>query len=342
MEVKLDSQFFNKFYNKIDLGPRTDTADDEESLAIAIPKLWSLQLETEFEADLWLTALTGTKPKSCIIRKEDLTKSPGDQLYITKAAGLTAEGDLGTTQTLKDNEENLSLSRVTLFPKRKGNAVAWRHKAGTKVCFDIKVEAKSLLATWSAEKVEKMFLASLEGISESQTLYGGVATSKFDMQQTDTMQGSDLLRMYIMLRDAGARGIGELGGYYALILNPLQFGDLMQDPVFVSAIAASSVAKTFDIEGFVGSYSRFRVFVPQGDLMHTQDSGASPGVTVYSAYALAARSLAAGWSQKLTWLDRGSCEYGEIEGVGCEFELDTQILNENYCIKFLSGATLIR
>lgn len=62
MKIQLDEKFFNKFFSKINLGPRTDTTDDEESLAIAIPKLWSMQLETEFEADLWLAALIGQKP----------------------------------------------------------------------------------------------------------------------------------------------------------------------------------------------------------------------------------------------------------------------------------------
>ncbi len=342
MEVKLNEKFFNNYFSKINLGPRTDTVDDEESLALAIPKIWSMQLETTFEADLWMTALVGKLPQSCIISKEDLTKQPGDQLHVSKAAGLSNEGDLGTTMTLKDNEESLDLSRITLFPSRKGNAVAWRHKAGKKVSFNMRIEVKNLLAMWSSEKVEKMLLAACEGISLEQTLYGGVATSKDSIVQTDTMQATDLLRMFIMLRDAGARGIQELGGYYALILNPLQFGDLMMDPSFVSAIAASSVAKTFDIEGYVGSYSRFRIFVPQGNLLHSQDSGGSPGEMVYSAYALSARSLALAWSQKLTWLERGSAEYGEIEGIGVEFELDCQRLNDIYCIKFLSSGTAIR
>jgi len=141
-DIKLDEKFFNNYFSRINLGPRTDRADDEETLAIAIPKLWSKELERAFEAELWLSPLVGKKPKSCIISKEDLTKAPGDQLHITKATGLKASGDLWTTQTLKNNEESLDLSRSTLFPSRKGNAVAWRTRAGAKVTFPMREEAR--------------------------------------------------------------------------------------------------------------------------------------------------------------------------------------------------------
>lgn len=224
-EVKLDEKFFNQYFAKIDLGVRPpDNAEDEESLAGAIGKLWSLQLETEFAADLWMSALIGTKPRSGIIEKTELTrKHSGDTLHISKAAALSNDGSLGTTHTLVGNEENLDLSQVSFAPARVGNAVKWRSKAEHSVSFDIRVEVKNLLASWAAEAVERRLLAACDLCSAANTLYGGTAVSVGSVTPTDVIQAQDLLRLYACLLDSGAKGIQELGGYYALIMHPRQW-----------------------------------------------------------------------------------------------------------------------
>ena len=48
--LKLDEQFFAKFFSDVKLGEKpADQCTDEEIMAGAIPKLWSKALEKEFE-----------------------------------------------------------------------------------------------------------------------------------------------------------------------------------------------------------------------------------------------------------------------------------------------------
>jgi len=340
MEVKLDSQFFDKYFAKIDLGVREpDGAEDEQTLQGAIGKLWSFSLEKEFESDLWLSALIGTKPRSAIIEKTELTrKHAGDTLHISKAAALSAEGSLGTTHTLVGNEENLDLSQVSFVPSRVGNAVKWRTKSGEHtVSFDLRNEVKDLLAAWAAEAVEKRLIAACDLCSAANTLFAGTAASKAGVTATDVMQATDLLRLYVCLLDSGAKGIQELGGYFALIMHPRQWFDLSMDPVFMSTVAAASAVKAYDIEGFVGSYSNFRIFT--SNLCHSQDSGGSPGEMVYSMYALGARSLGLGWEQRWSWLEKGDIDYGETKGIGTDAWFEAKILNQKYLYRLQSAGT---
>jgi len=339
MEVKLDSQFFDKYFAKIDLGVRPDdNAEDAETLSSAIGKLWSLSLEKEFSDDLWMSALIGQKPRSAIIEKTELTKRhSGDTLHISKAAALSNEGSLGTTHTLINNEENLDISQVSFVPARVGNAVKWRSKMEHSVSFALRNEVKDLLAAWAAEAVEKRLIAACDLCSAANTLYAGTATSLVGVTATDVIQATDLLRLYVCLLDSGAKGIQELGGFFALVMHPRQWFDLSMDSVFMSTVAAASTVKTYDIEGFVGSYSNFRIFT--SNLCEAQDSGTSPGEMVYSMYALAARSLGIGWEQRWSWLEKGNIDYGETRGVGTDAYFEAKILNQPYLYRLLSSGT---
>ena len=339
MEVKLDEKFFDRYFSRIDLGVRPpDGAEDETTLATAIGKLWSLSLEKEFSDDLWMSALIGQKPRSAIIEKTELTrKHSGDTLHISKAAALSNDGSLGTTHTLIGNEENLDISQVSFVPARVGNAVKWRSKAEHSVSFELRNEVKDLLASWAAEAVEKRLIAACDLCSAANTLFAGTATSKSSVTATDVIQATDLLRLYVCLLDSGAKGIQELGGFFALVMHPRQWFDLSMDSVFMSTVAAASAVKTYDIEGFVGSYSNFRIFT--SNLCHSQDSGGSPGEMVYSMYALAARSLGLGWEQRWSWLEKGNVDYGETRGIGTDAWFEAKILNQKYLYRLQSAGT---
>lgn len=194
-----------------------------------------------------------------------------------------------------------------------------------------------MLASWAAEAVEKRLIVACDLCSAANTLYAGTATSLASVTGTDALQAQDLLRLYISLLDSGAKGISELGGYFALIMHPRQWYDLAMDSVFMSTVAQASVAKTYDIEGFVGSYSHFRIFTT--NLAKSQDSGASPGQMVYSAYALGARSLGIGWEQRWSWLEKGNVDYGETQGIATDAWLEAKILNQKYLYQLLSSGT---
>lgn len=148
--LKLDEQFFAKFFSDVKLGEKpADQCTDEEIMAGAIPKIWSKVLEKEFEKRLWLKRYIGKSGFPAIVEKSELLENPGDTIWINKINLLTSSGDLGQTHTLSGQEEQLSPSRVGLIPTRKGNAICWPHIMTRKVPFELKSESKDLLAYWA-------------------------------------------------------------------------------------------------------------------------------------------------------------------------------------------------
>lgn len=336
MEVQLSEQNFEKFFSRVNLGARTDDCMDEADLAGAIPKLWSTVLETEYTADLWLSALIGDKPKSMIIEKTDLEKNPGDTIWISRVQQLTNSGELGMTHILEGDEENLDLDYLGLVPSRRGNATCWTKKSAHATAFDLKTASRQLLASWAATKIESILMTALAGATN--ILWAGVATGAADITQTDTIQGSDLLRLYVSMLNQTAKGITELNDHYCLLLHPLQYFDLMQDASFVNSLSAASQLKTLDIAGYVSSYSKLKIFVTP--LLPVEQSEGSPGINIYTGYCLGARSLALAWQQRPSFLTKIS-SYNELRGVGTDFWVASGILRQSGILAIKSSCTPI-
>ncbi|GAI67307.1 unnamed protein product, partial [marine sediment metagenome] len=194
---RLDEKAFERFFS-IKFGePPIDKLTDEERMAGAIPKLWSMALQREFEAKLWLMKFIGTAPGSAIVRHDELIKQPGDTLYINKLGLLRGEGDLTPITSLSGQEEQLNVDRVAFYPRRKGMAVSWPFILGRRLNFNLRDEAKQLLGIWGSQKVEKMLMAC--GRNATTHIYSGTATSVNDIKSTDTLSAHDLKRAWAIL-----------------------------------------------------------------------------------------------------------------------------------------------
>ena len=336
-QVELSEAKFKEFFSRVNLGERTDDCMDETDLAGAIPKLWASLLEVEYTADLWLSALIGSKPKSMIIEKTELEKNPGDTIWISRVQQLEAAGELGMTHILEGDEENLDLDYLGLVPTRRGNATCWTKKSGHATAFDLKTASRQLLASWAASKIESILMTALA--SATNVLWAGVATGAGDVTQTDTVTGADLLRLYVSLLNQSAKGVTELNDHYCLILHPLQYFDLMQDTSFLATLAAASQQKTLDIAGYVSSYSRLKIFV--SPLLPVEQSAGSPGINIYTGYAMGARSLALAWQQRPSFLTKVS-SYNELRGVGTDFWVTGGILRQSGIVAIKSAGTAIQ
>lgn len=341
MELKLDSKFYNSYLANVNLGayPASSKAETESSLAGAIGKVWSKQLEIEFQKELIFSPLIGKELLTAIVSEEDLmTAHLGDTLHISKLAQLTGEGSLGTTHSLKDDEENFDLQMVSLKPSRIGNAITWRSKLEHSLSWAIREQVKNLLAAWASTKIEKLILAACESCAEENTLYAGVADSKESITSTDVFKGEDLLRLFACLLDSGAQGISKLGGFFAIVMHPRVYYDLQMDPIFSYAVAQSSVKESYDWKNYVGSYAHFRLFT--STRCHRQLNAASPGEAVYSTYAFGARFAGIGWQKKWSWLSKGpQGDYGEIDGIGTDAWTQVKLLNPEYLYKLQSAGT---
>lgn len=339
-DVRLDEKFFNKFFSKVNLGERDDVCLDPESLATAVPKLWSTSLEVAYISDLWLSDFMGTGLTDLVIEKTELQKLPGDTIYVPKAEQLKNSGELGDRHLLEGDEESIDLDYLALRPTRRGNAVCWTKKSAHSTAFDLKMAAKSLLADWISLKIERLLIAALAGTKN--TIFAGVATDAASIVGTDTIIGADLLRGFISLLNQKAKPVGKLGNHYMFLCHPLVYYDLMQSPDFITTLAQASQKTTLDIKGYVSSFSRMKIFISTE--LPVEMSETSPPYSVYTSYFLGSRALAIAWQQKPSWLTKYSSYgatpgTGELQGVGSDFWNDQAILRQSAIVSLKSSAT---
>ncbi|MBA7496324.1 hypothetical protein ES702_06923 [subsurface metagenome] len=343
--LKLDEEFFAKFFSHdIRLGEKPpDQCTDEEIMAGAIPKIWSKALEKEFEKRLWLSRYIAKTGFPAIVEKSELLENPGDKIWINRVNLLKAQGDLGTNRTLSGNEEQLSLSRVGLMPVRKGNAICWPHIMTRKVPFALKDEAKNLLAYWAAEKFEKLLLTS--AASGGTVIYSGTAVDVNSITATDVLTAHDLKRAWAILSGNSAPSVDGAVGSYIALTHGWAYADLMNDPEWQSAVAYRTEKTKLAGSPFAGRFGTWMdIQVMATALIEAHLSEASPGVEYFETLVLAGRALAVAFGltgeglPRLRWLQKVS-DWQEQLGSGCDFYIDTGILNSNSIVRIRHAAT---
>ncbi len=332
MDLKLDSKFFKENFRIVSLGARDDVCTDADELSGAIPKLWSRELEVEFREQLWWMKFIGTGLNVGVVEKKELITQPGDTIYINKLAQLTNDGDLGDTHLLEGDEEKLNLTRVAFVPVRKGNAVCWTYISGKRVTFNLRNEVKSLLADWSANKVDTMLMAA--AILTPNIIYSGVASSKDTITGTDTFSAHDLKRLSTLLEANKAKAVAGAEGNYICLVHPYQYYDLLNDADWVAAARYEGSKKIF--KGYVGTYMNMDVL--RTNNVPSQLNAASPGTRVYKAIAFGARAMGLAWGLPWTWREKIS-SYGEMVGIGTDSWIQAALLNSDYIWMCMSGAT---
>lgn len=348
MEIKLDKKIpdgitlseenFKKLFERsIKLGEDTSGCTTPDDLAGAIPELMSKIVEIETAERLWLSPLiSSTILNTAIVEKTDLEKGPGDTISISKVDQLepVAGGLLGNTHLIEGDETSLSLDYVSFQPVRFGAGLCWNKKSSHATAWDLKATARTLLSQWAASRIEKMIFAALA--TSNRILFASPATSMLDITPTDTFASGDILNAYVSLLNTSTLPITQLDDFYMLILHPLVYADLMRDSLFVTAISQASQGKTFDLKGFLASYSGCRIAV--SPLCPTETSPGSPGCTVYSSFMIGSRAVGIAYEQKQQYLEKIS-SYGELEGAGVDFFAESKLLRDQNVIVIKSAAT---
>lgn len=199
-----------------------------------IPEQWSTEVE-DYVKPRRLTARFA-------IEKTDLINKPGDTIHITKRAALSAAGDLTETTMLEGNEEKMAPTTLSFIPAERGNAIAFTGQAAAKSILEMRQEASELLGDWAKTKIDNDGHAALRnGVSASRILYGGNATSIYDIDSGDKFTPGFLDKVEAVLRaakvprfdmfdpdDPGAKN----EGYYVCLAHSYQIYDFKQDSVY--------------------------------------------------------------------------------------------------------------
>jgi len=182
-----------------------------------IPKYWETSLFAEAEKMTFWNRFEGAEGSgAAIVRKDDLTKKPGDTIYFDAVLALTGVGDTSTTQLTEGNEDKLVLRQrsFTVGPLKK--AVRWDWLVEQEVTHDHRAIARTQLAKWLAGRLDdRLFNEVTGGGTVVPTAHKFVCSA--DHTTRATMDTDDFLTLdYITKMKAQAQN---------LLLEPMRLDD---------------------------------------------------------------------------------------------------------------------
>lgn len=131
---------------------------------LQIPKYWETSLFAQAEKDTFWGRFEGAEGSgAAIVRKDDLTKKPGDTIYFDAVLALTGVGDTSTTQLTEGNEDKLVLRQrsFTVGPLKK--AVRWDWLVEQQVTHDHRQIARTQLAKWLSGRLDDRLFSEVTG-----------------------------------------------------------------------------------------------------------------------------------------------------------------------------------
>lgn len=132
-------------------------------------KLWSRALARETKKATYIERFTGEGSDSLIQIKSDTAKSAGDRITVTLRMLLTGDGIVGD-QTLEGNEESLTTYTDNVVINQLRHAVRSQGKMSEqRIPWNIRDEAKNGLATWWAERYDRIFFNHICGYTPANT-----------------------------------------------------------------------------------------------------------------------------------------------------------------------------
>lgn len=120
-----------------------------------VPELWGKSLFFEAQKLTTLGSYEGPEGSGMpIIRKDDLTKQPGDTIRSDIVLALTGAGQSGDTSSLEGNEEAIKPRQSSYSVRQAKHAVRWTELAQHRSMHDKRTVAKRLLSQWLAARLD--------------------------------------------------------------------------------------------------------------------------------------------------------------------------------------------
>jgi hypothetical protein len=154
------------------------------SIAALRPELWQKELYQDVMDELYFmrNGMMGKDANNIIQIKDDLKKSNGDTVTFGLTTKLDGSGVSGDGE-LEGNEEQISSYSQSVMIDQIRNSVRLTGKLDEQMAaYDMRMDAKSKLATWAREMLERQIFMKLGGVTTttltdySSSVYSGLAT----------------------------------------------------------------------------------------------------------------------------------------------------------------------
>ena len=288
-------------------------------LDYAIPEFWERELIIEAEKKMFWKHFEGPQGSGMpVIRKDDLTKEPGDQIHVQTLSNLTGSGVSGDT-VMTGQEESLRLGQITVTPTFKRHAVSVNKPARQKANFDTKTAAKGRLAYWLADYIDtQIFTQAVTGRTHRQ--YGNSKLNYGSLTTGDEMGLAEVSKAKAALKFNKALPI-QVNENYSLFCGVMHSYDayyLQQD---TSTQNWSDYQKYADNRGELNRLFTGALGVLDGVILKEADNVSYASSKTKSVF-FGGEAMADGYSQLPDWIEQVQ-DYEYLWGVSTSVSFGT-------------------
>ncbi len=306
----------------------TTTIPNEVIMKAWAKNTWEAAIEETF-----FNKFTGRDAGSVIQIKEELAKGAGMSINIPLLMQLNGPGVLGDN-TLEGNEEALTYRSFDVFLQRVRNAVRIAGKYEEhKTQINMRQDAKTQLARWLADYIDKSIFAVLTGImptgfttttfpfplsdpTSDRVIYGGGKTSEGAITPADKFTADMIgVAKRKALEDKSKRmhTIHDQGrDLFIMVIDPYQARDLRNDTKWLRAQELANVRgeKNPIFSGALGLYDG--VIIHESTRVPRTDTGASDGKVGHAVF-LGAQAVVFAEGENPEWVE-DTFDYGNQWG----------------------------
>lgn len=308
----------------------------------ARPEIWAKDLLIAAEKRMFWSVYEGPQGSGMpIIRKDELTKMPGDTIRVITMSNLTGAGQTSDTAEITGNEEALSIGEIVANLGIKAHGVKFTKYADKQSVIDLRTAAMGRLSYWIADKMDQSMFVEIVG-NATNVLYANDATAIGNLNAGDEMSTTFLDEIKTELTNNRALPIKIDNGdeYFVVVIHPFDAYNLRQDTKWTQAQREANV-RGMDNPIFTGAMGvwngmivRVSQNVPNSNVNAT--TGAENGIgtgTVSTSICIAFGGEVAvrAYGQYPTFLEEWK-DYGRQHGVGTDVVFGDEIGPAENCV----------
>lgn len=278
----------------------------ETEVSQAVAQLWEKQLIVAAEKRMFWHNYEGPQGSGMpIIRKDDLSKEPGDRINVQTLSNLTGAG-VTEHNTLRGNEEDLVLGQFTITPTLRRHAVATDKLTQMRVNFNIRNAAMGRLAYWLADKIDQNIFTQAV-TSRTYTQFAGDAANEAALNTGDELDYTEVGKIKTQLKANRALPIMVGNGYemYCMVVHPYDAHYLKRD---TSTLNWANLQQYANERGELNPVFTGAVGVLDGMIIKESDNVPSitngGGFRVSKMIAFGGEALGLGYAQYPSWAEQ--------------------------------------
>lgn len=312
------------------------------------PQIWARKVYEEAKAKMFWNRFTGAEGSGMpVILKTELITQPGQLINISRVAELTGAGVSGE-ETLRGNEEKLSLAQVQVTPEWKRHAVADTGKVKKQITQDFRLKAKAGLSYWMAKKQDASMwtaarLTTAQGFDASaiKVVYANDASSVDSIDSADDMGMAEIRKAAAVLAGNNTEPITIAGmpageGYYLMFIHPFQAWSLKKDSDWIDNHQNAS-ERGKDNPLFTGALGEVDGVIIHSTTQCTRvENAASPALYTARAIMLGQEALCRGLNEDISWNEQLD-DYSFVEGIGIAAAWQDKVLKSKALVQVVSS-----